>query len=257
MSNQNRQPAGAPAKTGGQFASGTHDETSAALVVAGRNSHPLAPRGFISVQDIDRIERGLEEARMGDFSVGYAQAMEALGVSDPNDECFLAISAAYDDDAVMDEDEFPAWQFRDDVRSLVGAYHGWDESIYGEPDFGSRAEEVSGKTTTEVNKMLRREFRDAQRSGYLPESFKVNVTEGSTGEPRVEYSGVPDEFRLRDYYPDENYITAPERIRETPEFQELDRRIRAVANTFATDKTDHYSHDPIFITKNKPIVQLR
>lgn len=250
---QTRQPKGVP--VGGQFAANTHDEAGASLDASpyapGGTADALTPRGFVSDDAIWKVERGLSEVRTGDESQGYADAMRALDVDDPDDPYFLEVCAAYDD--AMMHDDFPTLEFAEDVRSLTFAYRGWNEDTYEEPTFGARSSEALRKPVAEVNRMLRQEFKDAQASGYLPETLDIRVFKHHS-DPRVEVSGIPDEFRHRAFYEGETPQNTPERMRETPQFKELDRRLKAVAHTFAIDKTDHDSHDPVYLTSNMPIV---
>lgn len=250
-----RQPKGIP--VGGQFAANEHDEAPQELsstihpYAPGGSADTLSPRGFVPAGTVWAVEKALEEARAGDDE-GYARAMEQLGVDDPDDPYFLEVSASYDD-AATEEGTFPSGRFTEEVQSLSVAYRGWNEDTYPEPSFGARADEAKGKPVTEVNRMIRKEFKDAQDSGYLPKTVDIRVFKHN-GEPRVEVSGIPEEFRHRDFFVGECPHNTPERMRETPQFKELDRRIKAVAHTFAVDKTNRNSHDPVFLTWNMPIV---
>ena len=246
---QTRQPKGVP--VGGQYAENQHDEATSALSPGG-SADALSPRGFITDDQIDDVRRALTDFRLGDDDA-WRIAGDALGADDPDDPYLQEVSAAFDD-AHDENGVFDSGAFYDDVRSLSVTYRGWNQDTFEEPAFGARADDAKGKSTVEVNKMLRSEFKSAQASGYLPEGITVKVTKSPAGEPRVEYSGVPAEFRHRPLYPGETSLDTPERMRETPEYKELDRRIRAVANTFAVDETDRNSHDPVLITRNMPIV---
>lgn len=242
----NRQPKGVP--TGGEFAANAHDEAAGTLAPGGAMD-TLSPRGFISDAALQDVVSGLDRFRAGEDS-GWYEAGNVFDPVDPDTEVFVEVSAAYDD--AYAGGDFDRAAFYEEARSIVQAHQGWNEDSYPEPSVGERAAEVKGKPVTEVNRLLRGEFKQAQSSGYLPEGVNISVKKSAGGSPRVHVAGVPEEFRHRSLYAGETTMNTPERMRETPEFQELDRRVKAVARTFATPRSDPYSeYDD---SKNSPVV---
>lgn len=249
-----RQPKGVP--TGGQFAASAHDEASAALGgTVPVQDERLHIAGFMSESQADDVLWSLDKySETGDDAM-YERARSAFG----DDDAFQAVFEHHQDSIATPFDEGDKWTRRrelvSDIRDIYASWRGHDEDKFREPSFGERADEARGKPVTEVNKMLRKEFKKASDSGYLPDGISVRVFKHN-GEPRVEVSGVSPEQRLRGYRDGEDYTNTPERMRERPEYVELRRRVEAIAMTFAVDKTDHDSHDPVYLTWNKPIVQF-
>lgn len=246
-----RQPKGIPA--GGQFAASAHDEASSSLSPS--QPEPLRVSGFISESQAEDILWSLDKyTETGDDAM-YERARANLGEDD--DDVFQAILEHHQDESPVPYAERGYDNRREitgDFRDIYGAWRSHDEDVYRAPaHFGARAHEAEGKSVTEVNKMLRDEFSRATASGYLPQGIGIRVFKHHT-EPRVEVTGLAKEQRIRPYREGEDYTNTTERMRELPEFVELRNRITSVAHTFATDKTDRQSHDPVYLTKNMPIV---
>lgn len=239
---QSRTPRGVP--TGGEFAANEHDGATGSLPVEpARISVP----GFVSDQAIRKVVHGFAQyAKTGEEEhIGFARA----AVPDLDDDIFQELHAEYED--MTTEQSFDSGMFFDTVREMHLAHAAWDDS-YTPPKWGARAAEAKGKTTPAVNKMLRAEFAQAQASGYIPADLKISVAANKGSGSRITVSGISEEARHRDFYPDETPQNTPERIREHPEFTELDRRLRAVASTFASSTGDRYSDS--YTTWNDGIV---
>lgn len=233
---RNRQPAGVP--TGGEFAANTHDEAAALPAAPARVSVP----GFISDEAIRKALYHMKSFSETGNEQDWDDARAAM--PDLEEETFNELFAEYED--MRSEEQhgngtpFDSGRFFDTAREMHLAFAAWDDS-YTQPKWGARASEAKGKTTPEVNKMLRAEFKQAQASGYIPADLNISITANKGSGSRIVVSGIPEEARHRDFYPGETAQDTPERIRERPEFTELDRRLRAVASTFASSTGDRYS----------------
>ncbi|MGC0252632.1 hypothetical protein [Pseudactinotalea sp. Z1748] len=226
MSNQHivRHPSGQP--TGGQFA---ESQRASAGIALGLESDGGA---LIVADAIDQLEA--EEGLYPDVLQDRSGAVEQMRAN-PDDPALAKYARRMLDTAPELLDANPTWQPASGVPA--------GDEMYSKT-YGGRALTTDGqyRSTTEINKMIRADIKNAVAGGYLPEdldyrvhkhdsslSSSINITAEGTGP--LEYYDRRD--ALRGY--------GEPQLQKSPYVKEIEKRLGKIAFQYNWDGSDTQS----------------